>query len=265
MSTTDLDRCLGRLSGKLRRTARRWPVLPEGEDVLIAVSGGIDSLAMAYLVCEHNRRLKSPLTVTAIHVCLDTDGPAAKLPKSTSRWLRARDIEVIEVEGRLDGSEEMPLTCFACARVRRRTLLEAAEIRGANHVALGHHADDVVETWLLSLMFTGNGETIPPVRSYFDGAVKIVRPVYELQRKELVRLARLADFPEPVTRCRREDETKRESVRKALAALGRDQSRVRRQLFWAAVRQHEESEKSLISGADADSDAATLASSQKGG
>ncbi len=241
MPTSDLDRCLGRLSGKLRRTARRWPVLPEGEHVMIAVSGGIDSLAMAYLVCEHNRRLKSPLKVTAIHVCLDADGPARRLPDSTARWLRAREIEVIEIAGRLDGSEELPLSCFACARARRRTLLETAERRSASHVALGHHADDVVETWLLSLMYTGNAESIPPVRSYFDGAVTIVRPLYELQRRELVRLGRLADFPEAVVRCRREDQARRERIRKMLSVLGRDQNLVRRQLYWAAVRQYEES------------------------
>ncbi len=210
---------------------------------MLAVSGGVDSLAMAYLVCEHNRRLKRQLKISAIHVCLDTDGPAKELSDSTAGWLRSRGLEVIEVEGRLDGSEELPLDCFACARARRRTLLEAAETQGASHVALGHHADDVVETWLLSLMYTGNAESIPPVRSYFDGAVTIVRPLYELQRRELVRLGRLADFPEPVTSCRREGEARRERIRQVLSALGRDQGLVRRQLYWAAVRQYEESEK----------------------
>jgi tRNA 2-thiocytidine biosynthesis protein TtcA len=206
---------------------------------MLAVSGGIDSLAMAYLVCEHNRRLQRPLKISAIHVCLDADGPAANLPRATTRWLRSRELEVIEVEGRLEGSDELPLDCFACARVRRRTLLETAEARGASHVALGHHADDVVETWLLSLMYTGNAEGIPPVRSYFDGAVTVVRPLYELQRRELVRLGRLADFPEPVACCRREDQARRERIRRALSALGRDQNLVRRQLYWAAVRQYE--------------------------
>ena len=243
MPTSDLGRCLGRLLGKLRRTARRWPVLPEGEHVMIAVSGGTDSLAMAYLICEHNRRLKSPLKVTAIHVCLDADGPARKLSDSTACWLRAREIEVIETTGRLDGSEKLPLSCFGCARARRRTLLETAETYGASHVALGHHADDVVETWLLSLMYTGNGESIPPVRSYFDGAVTIVRPLYELQRRELVRLGRLAGFPAPVARCRREDQARRERIRSVRSVLGRDQNLVRRQLYWAAVRQYEESLK----------------------
>lgn len=218
-------------------------MLPEGERVMLAVSGGIDSLAMAYLACEHNRRMKRPLEFSVIHVCLDTDGPAKRLPESTAHWLRLRELEVIEVEGRMDGSEELPLDCYSCARARRRTLLEAAEAQGASYVALGHHADDVVETWLLSLMYTGHAESIPPVRSYFDGAVTIVRPLYELQRRELVRLGRLADFPEPVASCRREDEARRERIRRVLSALGRDQNRVRRQLYWAAVRQCEESDE----------------------
>jgi tRNA 2-thiocytidine biosynthesis protein TtcA len=218
-------------------------VLPEGESVMLAVSGGIDSLAMAYLICEHNRRLQRPMMVSAIHVRLDADGPTDELPDPTVRWLRSRGLEVTEVEGRLDGSEELPLDCFACARSRRRTLVEAAEARGASHVALGHHADDVMETWLLSLMYTGNAESVPPVRSYFDGAVTIVRPLYELQRRELVRLGRLAEFPEPVARCRREDQARRERIRRALSALGRDQNLVRRQLYWAAVRQYEKSEE----------------------
>jgi tRNA 2-thiocytidine biosynthesis protein TtcA len=238
-TTRQLERCSGRILGKLRRTARRWPVLPEGESMMLAVSGGIDSLAMAHLVCEHNRRLQRPLEVAAVHVCLDADGPAKELPAATSRWLRLLGLEVIEVEGRLDGSQEVPLDCFACSRARRRTLLEVADARGASHVALGHHADDVVETWLLSLMYTGTAEAIPPIRPYFDGAVTIVRPLYELQRRELVRLARLAEFPEPVARCRQEDEARRERVRQALSALGRDQRVVRRQLYWAAVRQVE--------------------------
>ena len=237
MPTTDLDRCVGRLSGKLRRTARRWPVLPEGKSLVLALSGGVDSLAMAYLIGEHNRHLQKPLEISGLHVRLDAGGLTRGLPEATRRWLEEREIEVVEVEGRLNGSEELPLDCFTCARVRRRTLLETADARKASYVALGHHADDVVETWLLSLMYTGTAEVIPPLRPYFDGAVTVVRPLYELRRQELFRLARLADFPQPVARCPQEDDARRDRVRKALAALGDDQSLVRRQLYWAAVRE----------------------------
>jgi tRNA 2-thiocytidine biosynthesis protein TtcA len=233
-------------------------VLPEGERLIVAVSGGIDSLAMAYLVGEHNRRLKCRMEITAVHVRLHADGATVGLPGDTVRWLNDHNIEVDEIDPRLDGAEEFPLNFFACARARRRTLLEAADQRGAAFVALGHHADDVVETWLLSLMYTGTPETIPAVRSYFDGAVTVVRPLYELQRGELARLARLAGFPQPIARCRREDETRREKVREALSAMGKDQTLVRRQLFWAAVRGGAKAEGLAIS------DAGTLTGNSKG-
>lgn len=244
--TTDneqqLGRCQGRLLGKLRRTARRWPVLPEGERLGLAISGGLDSLVMAHLVGEHNRRLQRPLELLALHVRLDGDGATSGLPDSIREWIDSRGLELIETKPRLEIPETEGLDCFSCARIRRRTLLETADARGASHVALGHHADDVVETWLMSLMFSGTAEAIPPVRSYFGGAVTIVRPLFELKKRELVRLARLADLPEPVSPCTMERDAKRGKIRTVLAALGRDQTLVRRQLYWAAVRQIEKSD-----------------------
>ena len=212
-------------------------MLPEGARVALAVSGGLDSLAMAYLVGEYNRSIRQPLDLIVLHVRLDAGGVTTGLPARIRRWFDSRGLEVEEVIPRLEASEEVPLGCFACARARRRTLLEAAERRGASHVALGHHADDVVETWLMSLMYTGTAEVMPPVRSYFEGAVYLVRPLYELQRRELGRLARLGEIPEPASPCGVDSSTRRDTVRKVLAALGKDQSLVRRQLFWAAVRQ----------------------------
>ncbi len=235
-----LGRCAGRLAGKLRRTARRWPVLPEGKRVALAVSGGLDSLAMAFLVGEHNRRLRRPLELLALHVRLDSDGTTTGLPDRIGGWLSSREIDLFEVDARFDASETLPLDCFACARARRRTLLETAAAKGATHVALGHHADDVVETWLLSLMYTGTAEVMPPIRTYFGGAVTIVRPLYELRSGELARVSRLAALPEPVVACRREKDARRKRIRTTLSALGRDQGLVRRQLYWAAVRQFEE-------------------------
>ena len=118
-------------------------------------------------------------------------------------------------------------------------LLEAAAVRGARHVALGHHADDVVETFLLSLLYTGRGEIMPPERDYFRGAVRLIRPLYEVRKDELERVARLAGAPVQAARCARERDSRRASVRSMLDVLGRDQRRVRRQLYWAAVRQLE--------------------------
>ncbi len=192
---------------------------------------------MAFLVSEYNRSVQKTLELSVVHVRLDADGATDCLPSSLWHWLGLRGLEIVEVAPRLEASQGPPLSCFACARARRRTLLETAESRGMTHVALGHHADDVVETWLMSLMYTGTAEALPPVRSYFEGAVHVVRPLYEIKRGELARLARLAEIPIAPTSCPEDGDSKREMVRRALKVLGRDQALVRRHLFWAAVRE----------------------------
>ena len=194
---------------------------------------------MAYLMMEYNRRLKEPMLLVGVHVRLDSDGTRAGLPHRITAWFEDVGLDLIECEPRFEAADQKDLDCYSCARIRRRTLLERAESVQASFVALGHHADDVVETWLMSLMFTGSAEAMPPFRSYFEGAVTVVRPMYELQHRELLRLARLASLPEPFASCDRDQRSKRAKMRQLLAGLGRDQALVRRQLFWAAVRQYQ--------------------------
>jgi len=223
----------------MRRTCRRWPLLPPGERVAIGVSGGVDSLALVALAARYNRAIRPRCELYGIHVALDASGGTAGLPPEVAEWCRGLDVPLETVPPRLDPPEREIGDCFACAHVRRRTLFEAADARGCRVVALGHHADDVVETWLMSLMYAGSPAVLPPLRRYFGGAITLVRPLYELKKPEIVRLARLCGFPEVPASCPLERDTRRDRIRAVLAALGRDERKVRRHLFWAAVRQFE--------------------------
>jgi tRNA(Ile)-lysidine synthase TilS/MesJ len=211
-------------------------MLEPGDRVAVGLSGGADSLALAALLARLAPTLAPPLELVGLHVCLAAEGRTDGLPEPIHRWCASQGLALVEVPPRLDPAESPPLECFSCARVRRRTLLEAADGRGCRALALGHHADDVVETWLMSLLYTGSAETLAPRRDYFDGAVTVIRPLYEIRREELGRLLRLCGAPEPVRTCGREGAGRRELVQRALSVFGRDQRRVRRQLFWAAVR-----------------------------
>jgi tRNA 2-thiocytidine biosynthesis protein TtcA len=232
-----VDRCAGRLLGKVRRTCRRWTLTPEDARVAVALSGGVDSLVMAYLLVRNNATLRRPLDLWAYHVRLNAEGPTKGLEPELHSFCAEIGLELEEVMPRFDITDEAPFDCYRCAHVRRRTLLEVANEAGYSHLALGHHADDVVETWLLSLLYTGRGEAMAPSRDYFQGTVTVVRPLFELRKSEIERLARLGSFPSKPPRCGREVDARRRRVVDALASLGRDQKLVRRQLFWAAVRQ----------------------------
>ena len=223
----------------MRRACRRWSLLPPGERVAIGISGGWDSLALTALAVRYNRSVRPRCELIGLHVTLDASGKTAGLDGGIGRWCAELGVPVESIPPRFDAGRSAPAGCFECAHVRRRTLLEAADSRGCRYLALGHHSDDVVETWLMSLMYTGTPEALPPFRSYFGGAIKVVRPLYELKKAEIFRLGRLCGFPEAPTACSEEERTKRARIQECLAALGSDQRLVRRHLFWAAVRQCE--------------------------
>ncbi len=236
---TDRQRCekaAGRLFGKVRRTILRWDLIPPGEPVAIGVSGGADSLALVAMLARRNRILPEKSRLLALHVALRGDGPGEGLPGDLAEWCREQGVEVETVPPRVDPAESFPLTCFRCAGIRRRTLLEAADARGIRRVALGHHADDAVETWLMSLFYTGSGDVLPPYRSYFGGAVTVIRPLYEAPALEIRRVARLCGYPVVEAGCPVEEDTRRNRIRTVLGGLGRDQKRVRRVLFQKIVR-----------------------------
>ena len=229
-------RCAGRLVGKVRRTCRRWALVEPGSRVALGISGGGDSLAMLLLMTAVSRTLKRPLDLVGLHVALDAQGRTAGLATELRELCLEQGVEVADIRPRLEDGEGFPADCFQCAHIRRRTLIEEAGERGCRILAIGHHADDVVETWLLSLFYTGTPEAIPPLRQYFDGAVTLIRPLYELRKAELERLLRLGGFQQTARVCPQQAHSKRERVRLALAALGRDQRLVRRQLYWSAIR-----------------------------
>ena len=241
-TSPDPERCnraTGRLLGKMKRACRRWSLMPPGAAVALGISGGTDSYVLVWLASQYNRTIRPRCRLVGIHVALDASGRTGGLPAAVTAWCDSVGVPVETVAPRFDPGQTAPRTCFACAHIRRRTLLEAANERGCDHVALGHHSDDVVETWLMTLMYTGTSDLLPPMRSYFDGAITVVRPLYELRKAELVRMARLCAFPATVQPCPNQSHTKRDLVRAALRQLGRDERNVRRHLFWAAVRSFE--------------------------
>lgn len=249
MGDPRLGACLGRLTVKVRRAARRWGVLEEGARVAVAVSGGRDSLALVELLVAVSSQLRQPLTMVGLHVPLGGEGRTSPLPAPHLEFLEGCGVALHEVAPAPDPGLEGPLECFRCARLRRRTLLTAARDHGCTLLALGHHADDVVETWLVSALYTGTPEVLAPRRSYFDGVVTLVRPAWSTRREELARLHRLAGAPPAVPPCPLEDASRRARVAAMLRTLGRDERVVRRQLFWAAVRTLEGGGRDGVSGA----------------
>ena len=167
----------------------RYELIEPGDHIAVCISGGKDSMLMAKCFQELKRRNKIPFELTFL--CMN--------PGYTDETL-----ELIENNARLLG---IPLTmfrseifdavytiekspCYLCARMRRGYLYKKAQDLGCNKIALGHHFDDVIETTLLSILYSGQTQTMMPRLSSdnFEG-MELIRPMYLIREEDIKHFA----------------------------------------------------------------------------
>jgi len=122
-------------------------------------------------------------------------------------------------------------SCYLCSRNRKRILFQIAEQKGFDTIALGHTMDDVAETTLLNLVFGGEFSTMMPVQSFFEGSMRIIRPMVEVVEREVAGAARRLGLPEIPTECPQKGDSRRLYIRGVIRELSRLNRRVRQNIY----------------------------------
>jgi len=195
-------RLLERFCRHVGRGINRFDMIGPGDKVLIAVSGGKDSLAMSVALAERRRWVPVAYELEAVQVEWReypmTDGEKAAIDD----LYRQLGIPLRRVAAHIaPPSFRKKFSCYLCARNRKRILFDEAARAGAGKIALGHHMDDVASTTLLNLLFHGEFATMMPVQSFFHGAVSVIRPMCEVRESEVARVARRLGLPSAPHRC----------------------------------------------------------------
>ncbi len=221
------------LLSHMRRAVEDYNMIEEGDRIAVGLSGGKDSLAV--LLAAHALKRFYPksfhLEAITLDMGMDMDfAPLVELCKSLDVPYHIEKTQIKEIVFDLR-KEKKP--CSLCANLRRGALNSAAKDRGLDKIMLGHHFDDVVETFFLSLLYEGRVNCFLPV-TYLDRmGVTLLRPFIYVEERDIKKFAKTTNLPVVKSNCPADGNTKREYIKTLLRQLENENHGAKQRLFTA--------------------------------
>jgi tRNA 2-thiocytidine biosynthesis protein TtcA len=231
-----MDRLEKRLLAEVARASHDFRLIEPGDRILVAVSGGKDSHAMLYLLRQIQRRAPFEFSIFAVNVDQGHPGfPQRVLPDYFER--EGYEYRVVQEDTYSIVKEKVPegkTFCSLCSRLRRGILYTLAVEMGATKIALGHHRDDVIETLMLNLLYSGQLKAMPARLRSDDGRNVVIRPLVYLSEVELAEFAEHKAFPIiPCDLCGSQENLQRKQIKSLLTDLNAKNPKVRSNVFAA--------------------------------
>ncbi|MCM1395611.1 MAG: tRNA 2-thiocytidine(32) synthetase TtcA [Corallococcus sp.] len=205
----------------MRRAINDYKMIQSGDKIAVGVSGGKDSVALLTLLTAYKRFSEHDFDLCAITIDMgfakDAFAPIAKYCESLDVEYHVEHTDIAEII--FDARKEKN-PCSLCAKMRRGALNAKINALGYNKLALGHHRDDVVETFLLSLFYEGRLSTMQPTSYMSNSKVTLIRPMIYLAEKDVAALSK--DLPVVHNPCPANKHTQRETMKDLLKTLSLD-------------------------------------------
>ncbi len=209
-------------------------MVEDGDHVLVAVSGGKDSLSLLHLLRERIRRIPIDYSITAVHV---DPGFGADSAAKMEDFFRLNDFEYrvlrTDIGVRAHSEENRENPCFLCSRLRRKLLFELADELKCNKIAMGHHKDDVIETFFLNMFYGASLNTMLPVQELFEGKLTIIRPLYLIDEDLVRRFAVKMAWEDIDLGCPTAGASKRQDIKEMLLGFYKSNRKIKGNIFHA--------------------------------
>lgn len=200
-----------------RRAIEDYDMIQDGDKIAVGVSGGKDSIALLSTLQTYRRFSKAKFQLMAINIDLGFKDINQDEVQALRDYCASIDVELIIEPTEIahiifeDRKEKSP--CSLCSKMRRGTLNSVAIANNCNKIALGHHADDVAETMLMSLLFEGRFSTFAPM-SYMDrSGITLIRPFIYVEEREINCAVKANNLPIVHNPCPRDKFTKRQDMK----------------------------------------------------
>ena len=222
------------LNRSVGKALHRYGMISDGDRIVVGVSGGKDSLALLWILSERLSRI--PVDYTLFPVYVDPgfeNGFSKPLQDYCCRAGHSLRVEYTDfgIIGHSPGNRENP--CFLCSRLRRKRLFEIARELGCTKLALGHHKDDIIETFFLNICYAGETSTMLPSQNFFQNQYTVIRPLAYVDEAVIRRFARERNFPEFVNPCPSATLSKRSEIKMLLNQLFASNGKIKGNIFRA--------------------------------
>ena len=225
-----------KLMGLVRRCVDDYRMIEAGDKIAVGVSGGKDSLVLLVLLSGLREYFDKPFALEAITIDMGLGMDYGEVEKLCADIGVPYTVVKTEIGPIIFDHRKEKNPCSMCAKMRRGALNQAILDKGFNKLALGHHYDDAVETFLMSLLFEGRISCFQPVTNLDRTGIVQIRPMLYIHEKTVDNFARRQELPVLQNRCPVDKHTKRAEVKQLLFDLSKTYPDMKERIFGAMQR-----------------------------
>ena len=228
---------LQKLFSYTRQAINDFRMIQDGDKIAIGVSGGKESLALLYALTGLQKFIPEKIQLVAVTVDL---GFGEFQTESVKELCKKLEIEYHVVKTQIADILKAKIKegsfCSLCAKMRKGALNNFAKELGCNKIAYAHHKDDFIETMLLSLLYEGQFFSFPPIKYFEEADITVIRPLIYILEKDIIGFQNKMNLQSVKNPCPFDKNTKRESVKKLLHQIQKENHQAKEKMFNAIMK-----------------------------
>jgi len=225
-----------KLMGLVRRCVDDYHMIETGDRIAVGVSGGKDSLVLLVLLAGLRQYFNKPFELEAITIDMGLGMDYSGIARLCGEWEVPYTVVETQIAPIIFDHRKEKNPCSMCSKMRRGALNQALLDKGFNKLALGHHYDDAVETFVMSLIYEGRISCFQPVTNLDRTGIIQIRPMLYIHENTVDNFARRQNLPVLENRCPVDKETKREEIKKLVFELSGRYPDLKERIFGAMQR-----------------------------